>query len=495
LLQACACAGLAACGAGAGAVELVSRGVLPGKATLDEIDGACDVSGPRLAFGPIGSSRSGTFFSAARHRTVGYTIAYPAGHGPGSRLPLIVALHAYGGDHRTALAGMSPAQAVALRVGGSPLPPVALVTVDGGNGYWNPHPGDDPLAMLVDELIPMCRRLGLGAQPHGIGAHGISMGGFGVLLLAEREPQTVTAVAAISPAIWTSYAQARSANAGAYASAANFTADDAVTHAGGLQGVSVRIAVGDADPFKPGVQALARELPAGAVVEYPHLVGGLRAGGVEADHAEVDRHDSRAEGEHACRIGQLYGHPARPVVDPLRVDDVGAGDSEHGGDLRHERRLDVAGSDQRRCGEGQTRTVAAELHQPHRALLDDRVAGRATAGLQPRVAAADRRMARERELLAATRRGVDVDAVVGRRVGRRHQEGGLGQVRPARDSAHRLVVEPLAVQHHCECVPGVALCGEHVDLEKPAGHGGSLADRVGRMRGSATVGWRHARSV
>jgi len=254
--------------AGAVGVELISRGVLPGKLALDTLDGACSVPSPALRLAPPGPSSSGAFYSVARRRTVGYTIAYPPGHRAGDELPLVVMLHGYGGNHADALVGMTPAQAVALRVNGRPLAPMALVTVDGGNGYWNPHPGDDPLAMLVDELIPMCRRLGLGVRPHGVGAHGISMGGFGALLLAEREPQTVAAVAAISPAIWTSYAQARSANAGAYASAANFTADDAVTHAGGLRGVAVRIAVGDADPFKPGVQALARELPAGAVVEY-----------------------------------------------------------------------------------------------------------------------------------------------------------------------------------------------------------------------------------
>ena len=74
-------------------------------------------------------------------------------------------LHGYGGNHANALPGLSPAQALALRVGGAPLPPMALVTADGGAGYWNPHPGDNPQAMLTDELIPMCQRLGLGSAP------------------------------------------------------------------------------------------------------------------------------------------------------------------------------------------------------------------------------------------------------------------------------------------------------------------------------------------
>jgi enterochelin esterase-like enzyme len=251
---------------GAG-VELVSRGMLPGKGMLDAIDGACSVAAPDLApYARPGPQVSGTFYSQARNRTVGYTIGYPPGRRPGSKLPLVIMLHGYGGNHASALSGLSPAQALALRVDGAPLPPMALATVDGGNGYWNPHPGDNPQAMLTDELIPMCRRLGLGT--HRIGVMGISMGGYGALLLAAKRPDLVGAVAAISPAIWTSYAQARAANAGAYASAADFAADDVVTHAAALARVPVRLAAGFADPFYPGVQALARALPKTAVVYF-----------------------------------------------------------------------------------------------------------------------------------------------------------------------------------------------------------------------------------
>ena len=253
--------------AGATGLELISRGILPGKEILDTLDGACSVPGPAPAFSPPGPSFSGTFYSAARRRTVGYTIAYPPRHRAGDDLPLVVMLHGYGGNHADALVGMSPAQAVALQMDGQPLAPMAIVTVDGGDGYWNPHPGDDPMAMVIGELIPRCRRLGLGRPPRRTAMMGISMGGYGALLLAEKYPHLLAAVAAISPAIWTSYAQARGANAGAYASAAAFAANNAVTHASALARVPVRVASGYDDPFYPGVQALARALPAGAVVD------------------------------------------------------------------------------------------------------------------------------------------------------------------------------------------------------------------------------------
>jgi enterochelin esterase-like enzyme len=254
--------------AGVTGAELVSRGNLLGKSVLDQLDGACLVPGPPLVYSPLGPSFSGAFYSDARNRTVGYTIAYPPGRRPAGELPLVIMLHGYGGNHTDALASMTPAQAVALEIDGRPLAPMAMVTVDGGGGYWNPHPGDNPMAMVIDELIPRCQLLGLGRPPQRIGTMGISMGGYGALLLAEKYPQLICAVAAISPAIWTSYAQARSANAGAYASAAAFAANDAVTHAAALARLPVRVASGYNDPFYPGVQALARALPAGAVVDF-----------------------------------------------------------------------------------------------------------------------------------------------------------------------------------------------------------------------------------
>jgi S-formylglutathione hydrolase FrmB len=262
-------------GAAAGA-ELVSRGVLPGKAVLDQLDGACSLPATRFSFpSGVGPTVSGTFFSSKRDRLVAYSIGYPPHHEPGAELPLVVMLHGFGGNHASALTGLTPAQAVALALPADPaytvqptMQPMALVTVDGGNGYWNPHPGDDPMGMLVDELIPLCQARGLGRPPRPIGAMGISMGGYGALLLAEKHPTLIAAVAAISPAIWTSYAQARAANAGAYDSPAAFAANDAVTHARSLAGVPVRVAAGYDDPFYPGVRALATALPAGSVVDF-----------------------------------------------------------------------------------------------------------------------------------------------------------------------------------------------------------------------------------
>src|SRR5262249_37089526 len=159
-----------------------------------------------------------------------------------------VVLHGEDRDHTTGVAGvggLTPAKALALQVAGAPLKPMAMVTVDGGRGYWNPHPGDDPMGMGVDEGLPLCRRLRPGRPPSKGGAIGNSMGGYGAILFAEKFPHIFRAAAAISPAVWTSYAQARGVNAGAYASPAAFAAADVVTHAHALTGTPVRVASGD----------------------------------------------------------------------------------------------------------------------------------------------------------------------------------------------------------------------------------------------------------
>jgi pimeloyl-ACP methyl ester carboxylesterase len=254
-------------GAGAAAVELASHGVIPGRQELLQWEGDCAVAAVPAVFSEPGPAQSGTFFSHARHQSVGYTIAYPPGHGPGSVLPLVVVLHGYGADHTGALAGLSLSRALALHVDGLPLAPMALVAADGGGGYWHAHRGDDPMAMIVNELIPMCQARGLGRRPQPIGIMGISMGGYGALLMAEKHPDLFSAVAAISPAVWTTYDEARGANAGAYASAADFAANDAVTHARALARIPVRVASGIDDPFHPGVVALVQALPPGAVVD------------------------------------------------------------------------------------------------------------------------------------------------------------------------------------------------------------------------------------
>jgi S-formylglutathione hydrolase FrmB len=254
--------------AAAGVVELVSSGALPGKGLLERLDGACSVPAPSEGYEVSGPTVTGSFVSHARNRTVEYTLAYPPKHHAGSRLPLVLYLYGDGGDQASTLGGIGPARALAGRVGEGALPPMVIGVADGGSSlYWNAHRDDDPMRMLTDEFIPLCKRLGLGVSRHSIGALGISMGGYGALLLTEKHPHLLAAAAVISPAIWTTYDQARAVNHEAFTDAAAFAENNVITHASQLRDVPLRIASGSDDPFHSGVLALAKHLPATAHLE------------------------------------------------------------------------------------------------------------------------------------------------------------------------------------------------------------------------------------
>ncbi len=147
------------------------------------------------------------------------------------------------------------------------VPPFALVTVDGGpDTYWHPRAdGDDPIGMIVDELLPRLRERG--ARTDRIGAIGWSMGGYGTLVLTRRlGAGRMVAVVAPSPALFTSYEDAHSTNARAFDDAADFARNDVFAALDELKGVPLRVDCGTSDPFA----AMARKFrdrvhPAGAM--------------------------------------------------------------------------------------------------------------------------------------------------------------------------------------------------------------------------------------
>lgn len=247
--------------AGVGGVELVDHGVLPGQSLLNSLDGACEVPARRLSFGEVGRTLTGSFYSTRRHVTVSYSIGLPASFLKGQRTSLAIFLHGEFASHRAWL-GVSdnPAQAAALLQDGQPMAPMAIATIDGGKHYWHAYGNDDPMAMVVDEFIPFCQSLGLGVEPGTVGVMGLSMGGYGALLFAEKHPSVFSAAAALSPGIWTSYRQARAANAVAYSSMSNFARYDVVTHTPALARTPTFIASGSHDPFYPGAQAFRAHL-------------------------------------------------------------------------------------------------------------------------------------------------------------------------------------------------------------------------------------------
>jgi S-formylglutathione hydrolase FrmB len=202
---------------------------------------------------------SGRFYSQYRKQDVGWSLSYPQHTGRADRLAVALVLHGYTADHTAAFGPLQLQQAQA-QVG----VPLALASVDGGNGYWHPRAdGDDPQGMLVHEFLPMLGRKGLRADK--VGLLGWSMGGYGALLLAETYPHLVHRVAVESPAIWPSYEASQAANPDAFDSQADWDDHDVIGHLGQLSGIPVRVDEGESDPFLWASERLQALLPAGSV--------------------------------------------------------------------------------------------------------------------------------------------------------------------------------------------------------------------------------------
>lgn len=258
----------AAVAAGAlAAYELVQGGVLPGKYALARLDGACG-SAPPPPRGTPPARTEVTFYSTYRRRNVTMVTLTPAG---AAGRPVLVGLHGAGSDARQLASLLGPAMMAAK------IDKLAAVTVDGGDTYWHKRAdGDDPLGMIIHEVLPRLRTAGHDTTRMAIA--GDSMGGYGALLLAEqvahRQP-AVTAVAALSPAIFVSYADAIGASPRSFDSPADFAHHDVLAAAAALRNVPSWIACGIDDPFEAETARLRAKL---AAVSGREPAGGILPG-------------------------------------------------------------------------------------------------------------------------------------------------------------------------------------------------------------------------
>jgi pimeloyl-ACP methyl ester carboxylesterase len=273
-------AAVAACGAGG--YELVQNGTLPGRYQLARLTGACELT-PVPPAGPLPSRHQVSFHSAYRRRDVQMVTLVPAAAASPAGLGVVIALHGSGGSPAT----LAPVLARAMS--SARVTRFAIICVDGGETYWHKRAdGDDPAGMIVHEVLP--RAADAGMRTGRIGVVGLSMGGYGALLIAEQfsaeQPSTfqfrtrrhgmeqlssagrpgsgpaVAAVAALSPAVFASYDDARAANPGAFDSAADFTRNDVLTGLFTLRRVPAFVACGTDDPFQPEVTLVRSRLAA-----------------------------------------------------------------------------------------------------------------------------------------------------------------------------------------------------------------------------------------
>jgi S-formylglutathione hydrolase FrmB len=113
------------------------------------------------------------------------------------------------------------------------------------------------MAMLLDEYIPFVERR---TNTTRRALLGWSMGGYGALLVAERASDRFFAVAAASPALWTSPGQTAP---GAFDSPADFYRFDVFTGEQHLADLRVRVDCGTSDHFYPAARRFVAGLPPG----------------------------------------------------------------------------------------------------------------------------------------------------------------------------------------------------------------------------------------
>jgi S-formylglutathione hydrolase FrmB len=273
---------LAAIAVGAAGYELVQEGTLPGKYMLARLDGACG-SAPSSPAGRRPVRHVVTFESAYRHAAVRMVTLIPAGAAAGLGLGVVLALHGAG----SSAAALSSQVAVAMTAAKTST--FAVICVDGGDTYWHKRAdGDDPPGMILHEVLPRAAAAGLSTRRIGIA--GESMGGYGALLLAERicgaaaagrttpaadAVPAVAAVAAMSPAIFATYADARSADVRAFDSQADFSRNDVFAGISALRHVPTWVTCGGDDPFQPEAARFRAQL---AALTRHRVPGGIIGG-------------------------------------------------------------------------------------------------------------------------------------------------------------------------------------------------------------------------
>ncbi len=203
----------------------------------------------------LGSTRVERVYSAARGRMVDLVFILPS-KTPPKGLPMSLVLHGLHGNARSA-APTGTLKQLASDVARKAVPSFGFVAVDGGDNYWHQvHPGDDPMAMLLEEVPQWLRARGF-AGPAGLpfACTGISMGGFGALVYTRRRVerrQPPAAVATLAPALITSWPEM--AKRHIFPDVQDWTALDPLRHIDETKGVANGIWCGTEDSFITGVR-------------------------------------------------------------------------------------------------------------------------------------------------------------------------------------------------------------------------------------------------
>ena len=186
------------------------------------------------------------------------SVVAPDGAGEGER-GMLVFLHGRSGDDGSYTNDEEFFQALADQGDEAPI----VVFPDGGDSsYWHDRASGDWGSFVTDEVIPQMAEE-FGADPDRVAVGGISMGGFGALDLAMKNPGMFCAVGGHSPALFLSGGESAP---GAFDDAEDFAENDVLATAAAdpdaFSSQQVFLDAGRRDPFVPGVTELAGSLEA-----------------------------------------------------------------------------------------------------------------------------------------------------------------------------------------------------------------------------------------
>lgn len=144
---------------------------------------------------------AGRFAARSTGSSVDYRVLIPANLRPGERPPLILQLHGAMSSAARSLEAAKPIYDAAWNRGELPRAVVACATTPTVGGFYIDQPDGPRWETLVASELPsvVAERFDIGDVRAVIGS---SMGGYGALKLAFREPERYAAVAALSPAVF-----------------------------------------------------------------------------------------------------------------------------------------------------------------------------------------------------------------------------------------------------------------------------------------------------
>jgi S-formylglutathione hydrolase FrmB len=219
----------------------------------------------------LGTAKVERVYSAARGREIEILTMLPAKSAPAG-LPMSLLLHGLGGNARDA-APTGLLKQLSSDVERGAVPAYGFFAVDGGDHYWHENqPGDNPMAMLLEEVPLWLHQRGLGGKDgQPFACTGTSMGGFGALLYTRRRVerrQPPAAVAVLAPALITSWAEMSKRHA--FHDSADWASMDPLRHVDATRSVPTGVWCGTEDEFIGGV----REFIAAAHPAYAYTAPG-----------------------------------------------------------------------------------------------------------------------------------------------------------------------------------------------------------------------------